>query len=450
MKLKECGKYTQGNGGFECMRKSVFLIFTVFCMICMCSCSHIMGYSVLLWNLPEHNMQDGDIVPVYIKSNISHVYVVGIESGNIEVPLWQMTEPVSKRKVAEQAKKYEEFRHVYASVALDGLPMRAEPVNTSKQVYRLRENEIIKVLFKGEGQVVMSGKSALEGDWLRVLTSDGTQGWCFSYNLRLYQTDSLGNKIGGDDEEKVENTSTEIDRLLLKIWYPENYKAMVESGRIDIEKLNPYYNMHIEEESGLLYFNMPKASKRWEYKGSVQSASGQYNLTDIPMSITVRRQNFIVVRYTGENGKPEDFNLVTLEQNIPELLEKEHARREKEYNHIIAASNSFKSESYGILNLQKDHRFKWTNNRLLVPSVIPSSAKSTGTVEVKYFLSKSLSAGYDGVLTFKFDGMQKEINFLYKMEDNGLRFEDATGAVIKNNILMERSLSPLVIFFSKM
>ena len=45
--------------------------------------------------------------------------------------------------------------------------------------------------------------------------------------------------------------------------------------------------------------------------------------------------------------------------------------------------------------------------------------------------------------------MEKEVNFLYKMESSGLRFEDATGAVIKNNILMERALSPLVLFFSK-
>ena len=225
---------------------------------------------------------------------------------------------------------------------------------------------------------------------------------------------------------------------------------MIESGRIDTEKLNPYYNLHIDEESSQLYFTTPKVSKHWNYKGSVQSASGHYNLVDIPISITVRRQNFIVVRYTGENGKPEDFNFVTLEQNIHELIANEHARREKEYNQIVAFSNSFKSASYGTLNLENDYSFKWTNNKLLIPSVIPSSAKNTGNVKVKYYVSKSLSASYDGVLTFQFDGVQKEINFLYKLENNGLRFEDATGAVIKNNILMERSLSPLVIFFNKM
>ena len=42
------------------------------------SCSGIIGYSVLLWNVPEQSLADGTIVPVYVKSNISHVYVIGV------------------------------------------------------------------------------------------------------------------------------------------------------------------------------------------------------------------------------------------------------------------------------------------------------------------------------------------------------------------------------------
>ena len=35
------------------------------------ACSGGKNYALLLWGLPEHNLQDLDIVPVYIKSNIS-------------------------------------------------------------------------------------------------------------------------------------------------------------------------------------------------------------------------------------------------------------------------------------------------------------------------------------------------------------------------------------------
>ena len=111
------------------------------------SCSDkIMGYSVVLWTLPEQQIKSGDIVPVYIKSNISHVYVIGNQQGEkIEVALWQLTDPVKKGKIKNVAARYADNAATYASVKLDGLPCRAEPVNTAKQVYRLRKGEIIKI-----------------------------------------------------------------------------------------------------------------------------------------------------------------------------------------------------------------------------------------------------------------------------------------------------------------
>ena len=135
------------------MKKNFYKLIFIFTVIISAfqfvACNDIMGYSVLLWNEPEYKLQDGDIVPVYIRSNISSVYVVGVtdEEGEkkIELPLWQLTEPVSKRKVEQSKAKYAEYAHNYAFVKLDGLPCRAEPVNTAKQVYRLRKGEIIKI-----------------------------------------------------------------------------------------------------------------------------------------------------------------------------------------------------------------------------------------------------------------------------------------------------------------
>ena len=142
---------------------SLIIIFSLFLISCS---DKIMGYSVLLWNIPEQEMQAGQVLPVYIKSNISHVYVVSNAAGEkFEIPLWQLTEPVKKSKVNALVEKYSENAHTYASVKLDGLPCRAEPVNTAKQVYRLRKGEIIKILYKGNGAKPMAGKNALEGDW---------------------------------------------------------------------------------------------------------------------------------------------------------------------------------------------------------------------------------------------------------------------------------------------
>ena len=211
---------------------SFTLLFSAF----LTSCSDkIIGYSVVLWNIPENSLQSGDIVPVYIRSNISHVYIAGLEDGQkVEIPLWQLTAPLSKRKAVAEKSRYSEYAHTYASVKLDGLPCRSDPVNTAKQVYRLRKGEVIKILYKGSGQSVMSGKNALEGDWFRILTKDGTFGWCFSYNLNLYEIGADGNKVGGEDilEEEIEDEV--FTELTKHFWYPDYFSNMISSSNIDL------------------------------------------------------------------------------------------------------------------------------------------------------------------------------------------------------------------------
>ena len=414
------------------------------------SCSKIMGYSVLLWNLPEQQLQDGDVVPVYIRSNISHVYVIGVADGKVEVPLWQLTEPVSKSKVKKVQARYASYSHTYASVAANGLPMRAEPVNTAKQVYRLRKNETIKLLYKVNGQSPMTGGKPLPGEWLRVLTSDGTTGCCFSYNLRPFETDITGQRVGGEVQEEDTSANAALEELLARVWYPDSYKNMIDSKRVDPAKLNPSYNFTLDPESKALTFRMPKISESWTYTGAEATGANAYQLTGIPVIVTVRKGNYIVVRYTGASGKPEDFNLVTIDGNLEEIVAEEQKRRENEYEQIFMFGPNFKSNSYGTLSLNDDHSFVWGNNRLLVSSnVISAAAKGRGIVHCKYFLGKALSASYDGVITFQFDDMKKEVNFLYKIEENGLRFEDATGSAVDNSTIKDRGLSPLVIFMSK-
>lgn len=436
------------------MRKIATVSVMALFMSLFISCGNrVKGYSVLLWNLPEYKLQDGDLVPVYIRSNISQVYVMGTSQGKIEVPLWQLTEPQNKFKAKKTAQKYAEYRHKYASVAMDGLPMRAEPVNTAKQVYRLRKSENVKILYKGKGQAVYAGKNPLEGDWLRILTSDGTEGWCFSYNLRPYETNINGERINGEVVQEVNQADAALSEILTQVWYPDSYKAMIDSGRVDPSRINTAYNFHLDEETQKLTFNMPEVHCEWDYTGAEEdktiATATAYKLNDIPIVVTIRSSRYIVVRYTGESGKPEDFNLVTIEADINELVAQERERRETEYEQLYMFGPNFKSASYGSLKLNEDHTFTWMNKNLLVPGILSSTAQNKGTVQIKYFLIRSLSQAYDGVLTFSFDGMNKEVNFFYKMEENGLRFEDATGAVKENNTFKERGNSPLIVFFSK-
>jgi len=415
---------------------------------------HVTGYSMLLWNMPEKNLQDGDIVPVYIKSNISHVYVVGhpdkSNKEKFEVPLWQVTEPQSLGKTKKQALRYQEYFHQYAHVALDGLPVRNEPVNTSKQVYRLRLNETVKLLYKGKGQPVMVGNRALEGDWLRILTQDGTTGWCFSNNLRQFSVDAEGKAVDTAGNEVVQaQEDTALRDMLSKKWYPDYYVDMIKSKLIDLSRMSVSYRFDTGAASGTVSLTLPDLQVSWPYGGVTKTGDGVYTYTGIPLSVTVRNPDFIVVRYTDTDGKPRDYNMVTIQENIGELVAAENTRRTQILASIRKNGSEFTSSNYGSLSLHDDNSFSWTGYRLLVPSLISRTAGSTGTVSIQYFISDSLKKQYDGMLTFVFDGMDKEVNFLYKIEDNGLRLEDASGARKTGRMVQSRGISPLVLFFAR-
>ena len=421
----------------------------IFAISLLSSCKDkIMGWSVVLWNSPENSIQSGDLVPVYIRSNISHVYVIGLSDGTkAEVPLWQLTEPLSKKKAGVQKNRYEEFAHYYASVKLDGLPCRAEPVNTAKQVYRLRKGEVIKILYKGKGQAVMAGKKALEGDWFRILTKDGTQGWCFSYNLNLYETDENGNQIGGEVIVEEETEDAVFTAITSRVWYPDYFDTMIKSNNIDLTRLHPSFNFTIDVEGKKVSLNTKDIHETWEYKGFEKNDDREFALTDIPVVIISRRSDFIVLRYTGENGKPLELNFVTIAADLNEVLENERNRRSLAYLQLWTRGPVYTSTNYGKLVFDEDGTFHWSNFRLLVPSVIKASAKNAGTAQVKYTISKSLAQSYDGVVTFKFNGMNEEVNFLYRLEDDGLRLEDATTAKMDGNQIKERSASPIIVYF---
>ena len=431
--------------------KKLLLVLACLLPLLLTSCSDkVMGYSVVLWTVPEQQLKSGDIVPVYIKSNISHVYVIGTQSGEkAELALWQLTEPVKKSKIKSVAAKYTENAATYASVKLDGLPCRAEPVNTAKQVYRLRKGEIIKILYKGKGQAPMAGQNPLEGDWYRILTDDGTMGWCFSYNLNLYETDENGQPVGGAEIVEEEEADDRWQIIANGVWYPDYFRTMIDGGNIDLGLIHPLYKFTIDEEAKKVSLNTATIHESWDYDGFTKTDEYEYSLNGISLKIIYRRANYIVLRYTDASGKPQDLNFVTIAENVSDIVNAEKTRRQQAYMQIWSHGPIFSSSSYGKIEFTEDGSFKWTGFKLLVPSVIDAGTKNTGAASVKYSLSKDLAASYDGVLTMKFDGMSREVNFLYKLENGALRLEDTTGANFTGSQITSRGVSPVIIYMKK-
>lgn len=433
------------------MKKSLISIALISAAFLLTSCKEkVMGYSVALWNLPEQQISAGEVVPVYIKSNISHVYVAGFsDDAKFEVPLWKMTEPEKQKIAVKTSEKYSDYAHIYASAKIDGLPIRAQTVNTSKQVYRLRKGEVIKILYKGTGQAVMAGKNPLEGDWLRVLTDNGTQGWCFSYNLALFETDISGNRIGGEEIVEEEKTDPYMETVCNAIWYPDYYKSLIDSNNIDISRLNASYRFTIDEENKKVSLNLKDIHESWDYDGFTKRDDKEYALNGIPCIVYYKNAGFIVVRYTGESGKPQDLNFVAINANLSDIVSAERERRTNAFNTVYSHGNSYRSQNWGTITLTSDGAFRWGGNRALVnQGIISAQAKNGGTVNAKYVVSKKLMENYDGVLTFLFDGASGEVNFLYKLEEGAIRLEDASSATFDGNMVKARGSGALILYFT--
>ncbi len=435
-------------------RRIYILIAILFFTLSMISCQRSIGYSILLWDVPEKNLQDGQIVKVYFKSNISQVYVIALPgtNENFEIPLWQLTVPQSKKKVERLAPRYKDFQHQYAHIKIDGLPVRAEAVNTSKQVYRLHKNETVKILYKGQGQdVIMTDGSKLDGEWLCVLTDGGTEGWCFSHNLALFTTGAGGEIVSG---ETVENEEEKSDALLNQVlqakWYPESYARMLSENTIDLESMKTGYGFDTGTESGKVSINIKDRFRSANYGGITKVREKVYDFTGTPFQMIINSADEIIVNYTGTENKPEAYTFVTIggDYDIADLIKAEQNRRTSEMQKLYNV-DSFKSANYGTLTFTGLNSFSWSGFSLIVPNIIPREAHGRGSVSIKYVLSENLKNNFDGMLTFNFDGSKSEVNFFYKYSNNGLSLEDASDATIRNNVASSRGKNPTVLFFEK-
>lgn len=439
--------FTKKKSGLPvCRAAAAGLLLSCFLIL---SCSKYIGYGVMNWSVPEFGLSAGDVVPVRIRSNISNLYVIEIKTDKgyerKEIPLWQIDFYSSKSKAKKAADELKEFRHIYASVKTDGLPIRDEPDNTARQVYRLRQSEIIRITGEGEGAPVFAGNSPLEGKWYKVMTEEGTTGWCFSYNLTLFDDRD------GTVPEKVEADSfipdSNLEYILSRTWYPSVYKTMLESGTVDINRINSSWGFfpgtdskiaRIEDDNGVITF---------PYTNIVQNSFGAYNFEDSSLAVELRRGNTLVVQYTDENGMPAVKYFTSLDVTPAQMIENELDRRTEELDRIVKAGPRFSSSSYGVIQFAVDGNFLWSGYGILVPSVIPEGAGGRGRVEMDCFLSRQMSSVYDGVLSLYFEGLNRRLVFMYTFSDGGIKFEPISAANISDNTVVSRDISPTVMFF---
>jgi hypothetical protein len=406
------------------------------------------------------------MLPVYIRSNIDQVWVVGIpdafkkpdtEIDKFEIPLWQL-ELVGGKKAAEnRAAAFAEFALSYAETMQDGLPIRDNPDNSARRVYRLKIGQIVKVLAQVPGNPAISASGdPLPGAWYQVLTEDGTIGYCFSYRLTFFEHGGGPLVISRVSEEEEEDP--DLDLVLSKTWSPDWYGAMVSSRKIDLEDLSRQWRFSPGQDSGLAHIYLPTVDRVFSYTGIQSTGNRSWRFEGAPLQMNLRSDTTLAVQYTEEGGTPRTLVFAALPMDVKDLIIQETERRAALFQTIYTQGPVFASANYGTLSFTEDGKFSWTGYERLVPQVIPPSAAGAGKVVMGLFLAASLEDRYDGAFSFSFEGLRTgdevpeaggTVHFMYTPDAQGLRMEYVSPENIEGVTVTRRAASPMVIYFFK-
>ena len=438
----------------------ITFIFTLAAVLAFSSCSSKMGYGVLLWSIEEPPVLSGTVLPVYIKSNIEKVWIVGIPphlvpedgSDKIEVPLYQFEFVGNKRKANARAAEFAEFAHTYAENMLDALPIRDNTDNNARRVYRLRLGEIIKVLGTVSGNPPISGTGdPLPGDWLKVLTTDGVVGYCFSYRLRLFEQDNDSIQSTDDVEGSEAVNDVNLDMVLSTIWYTDAYQQMIDAKKINVQSLERNYRFDPGHETGTARIILPDLERQFRYQRIIPDGNRAWTFEGTNLRMALNSNNTLTVQFTEGAGARRNLNFVNLPTNIRNIISQENARREGDFKKIFDQGPVFSSTNYGTLTLISAGNFTWTGYDLLVPQLFPEDTNGTGRISMDLYISESFADRYNGAFTLTFADIRTNntFYFLYGIDNQGLRLEVVPASGIDDTTIEQRAASPRIIYFFK-
>ena len=420
------------------------------------SCKQQLGYGVLLWSIDDPPIPSGTILPVYIRSNIEQIWVVGIpeeyrresDIDKMEIPLAHFEFVGNMRRTEQRAEEFSVYGITYAENLQDGLPIRDGPDNNARRVYRLRLGEIIKVLETARGVVPISTTGEpLPGDWLKVLTYDGVIGYCFSYRLNVFnQYDDVLNAPVITSEVTYD---PDLEMVFSSAWSAEIYSQMVNSSRFDIQQLQRNYHFDPGHETGIARIILPGLERDFRYERIVPDGERAWRFEGTTLSMVLRSNNTLAVQFTESNGTRHTNLFVNLTSNINDIILQENARREDQYKNIYNEGPVFTSNNYGSITLMSTGDFVWKNFDLLVPHIFPSGTDGQGRIEMDLYISPSYEDRYTGAFTLHFSDIRQNntFYFMYGIDSQGLRLEVIPEFGIEDMTVVRRAATPTIMYF---
>ncbi|MDR0322009.1 MAG: SH3 domain-containing protein [Treponema sp.] len=426
-------------------------------VLLLSSCSKL-GYGVLLWSIDEPPVDSGSVLPVYIRSNIEKIWVVGVPETvksdrdvKIEIPLTQLEFFNSKNQAVKRAQEFAPYAMTYAENLQDGLPIRASPENNSQRVYRLRLGEIVKIMAVANGSPPISATGdPLPGDWYKVLTNAGVTGYCFSYRLKLFNQneESLASPSASTSTQRERTNDPDLDMLLSKTWSSESYLQMVNSRRINLKEMEKKYRFDPGAETGVARIILPNIERDFSYQRISSDGERSWLFEGANLQMTLRTNTSLAVQFI-DSGSRRTLIFVSLSTSVEDMILQENARRETQFLTIYERGPAFTSNNYGTIKLLRSGDFIWTGYEALVPQVIPNGTRGSGRITMDIYISPSYEDRYNGAFTLQFSDIRANntLYFMYGFDSQGLRLEVVPDYGIEDITVMRRASSPVILYF---
>ncbi len=416
------------------------IIYAVLALIVLTSCSEkYIGYGVLLWSPDEKIVSTGSVLPVLSESRINDSYMVKQKKGKniLELPRWRVKLCDTKTEASQAAKTILKFKTIFARNLKDGLLIRKEPTVTSPRVYKMKKNQIIKIIGRTN---TMKNVGPYTGYWYNVLTADGVSGYCFDHYLDIYDSSV-------PPEKQVHPAQELLKEAFSKNYHPALFVTMIKNATIILNSFKPQIGLFPDMENKTVTITTPTYKKTYTWEKPILIDKRSFSINNDGLEVSVLSDTHIRVQYHYEGGKIiTDYYVI---DNMEDIISSEMDRRTALYERLSKNGIPYKSSAYGTISFFSNRNFSWTNNGRLIPQVIPKASGNTGKVYFDNFISPDLKTDADGVITFVFISGKKEnaVNFLYTLSENKLKLTFVPASYIQKNLVVRRTVSPLILAF---
>jgi len=397
-------------------------------------------YAVLLWADPESSLPNDLLLGITNYSSVRDEYQTEYtlpeskEVKSLMVPSWRLELFDSKAEAESFITDNTIFKDSFGRSGKQALPVRQEQSSNSSIVYRLKENEEVKIIRRSEEKIAVGN---LLDYWYEILTSTGTRGWVYGYQLKT------------DNDQEDEQIPPD-QRLSEFNWRPSDFEAMIKNKEYDLDFFKANYGFFINPEDKTVILSLPDDEYHISYDSFVSQGRNVWRVGDSSLLIRRLENERISVEWSRKDKSFASMQFVNFSEDIQELSTQEANRRRALIDKIFQATQGLvQSDNFGTLSLDQNGKFQWQKYAALVPSVIPSNTSGNGQIFIRYYTGSRLSQSNDGILSFEFASTTGpvEINFLYKLSKDSLRLEYAPKSAFRGLRLIENRAGSAVIYF---